>query len=97
VPINVWLFVNSHQEWSKENFRSPLVVPPLHTPVMLPVGQMSCAARMHCSHLSLDMLIVASGLAGARTNLADPECPTVFAGSPLHLVTDPAMPPHIDS
>lgn len=64
---------------------------------MEPVGQTDRAARTHCSQRSLEMLTAAPVCTGLSSNLAEPECPTVLGGDPWHLVTDPAMPPQMDS
>lgn len=96
-PIHQSLIVSLLHECSRVNLRSPLVAPPRHVPDMLPVGQTDRAARTHCSQRSLEMLTAAPSLTGSRLNLAEPECPVVAAGAPLHLVSEPAMPPQMDS
>jgi len=75
----------------------PVVAPPTQVPDMLPVGHTALAARTHCSHRSLEMLICAPASAVLRANRAVPDLPVVSAGRPWHLVTGPAMPRQIDN
>lgn len=76
---------------------SPVLAPPAHVAFILPVGQTALAARTHCSHRPLEMLIVAPLSTALSENCADPDFPVVDVGAPPHFVMAPAMPPHMAS
>lgn len=46
----------------------PVEAPPAHVPLRLPVGHTALAARTHCSHRPLEMLIVAPEVAALSVN-----------------------------
>lgn len=75
----------------------PLLAPPAHVALRLPVGHTALAARTHCSHRPLEMLIVAPSSTASSVNFAVPDCPVVDSGAPPHFVTDPAIPPQMAS
>lgn len=87
----------NHQGLSKTKSTFPELAPPTHVAFRLPVGQTALAARTHCSHRPLDMLIVAPVSVGFSANLAVPDCPVVDVGAPPHLVMAPAIPPQMPS
>ncbi len=75
----------------------PVVAPPTQVPETLPVGHTARAARMHCSHRPLEMLMVAPASVVFSVNSAVPDWPVVAAGLPPHLVMLPAIPPQMAS
>lgn len=77
------------------NCTSPLLAPPKHVAVKLPVGHTALAARTHLSHLPLEMLMVAPSWTASSSNFAEPAWPVVLVGAPPHLVISPAMPPQM--
>jgi len=82
---------------NKLNLTSPLLAPPRHIAVKLPVGHAARAACTHCSHLFLVMLIVDPGSTALSVNSALPTRACVISGDPEHRFTAPAMPPQIAS
>ena len=82
---------------SRVKSTSPDDAPPAHVACRLPVGHTARAARTHCSHRPLEMLMVAPGAAARSSNRAEPDWPVVAAGLPPHFWTEPAMPPQMAS
>lgn len=82
----------AHDGESRVKSTLPNVAPPVHVPLMLPVGQIALAARTQPSQRPLEMLMVASVAVARRVNSAVPERPTVLWGEPPHFVMVPAMP-----
>ena len=82
---------------SRMKLTSPDEAPPEHVPLILPVGQMARAARIHCSQRPLLMLIVAPLVVVVSVNFALPDWPTVLSGAPPHLVIEPEIPPQTAS
>lgn len=74
---------------SSVNKTSPDVAPPRQTPVMVPVGHLSRAARTHSSHRFLVMLMVAPSVVAVRVNLALPRLPMVVCSPVWHRVSSP--------
>lgn len=75
---------------------SPVDAPPGQVAVYAdPLVHVASADLIHCSHLPLEMLIVAPLSVGVRVNLASPDWPVVLVGLPPHFWIDPAMPPQI--
>jgi hypothetical protein len=82
---------------SSVNSMSPNELPPEQRALKLPVGQTALAARTHCSHRNLEMVMVAPLSTGAIVNFAVRDWPTVDDGAPRHFCTEPAMPPQMAS